>query len=228
MHHRLTPSMAMVVYRTYFQCHRFRVCAPLALVKKTAGKLDRPQGCALSCLLPGNTSGVRLTLPLGSISESVTSKNKRGERNQTVALERRCRDLSIDVFYAPILCFILICSPHPLSSHFSFPFALPTRSSDPASLSRLFSPVPTTVRALVFFPRRLQSFLPSSSRIESRTIQLTRCRENQIGKSAEGGEVLPCMRATWYQVYGTEILFSMYSNKLQRISLRSTVEYRHM
>ena len=44
---------------------------------------------------------------------------------------------------------------------------LPTRNSDPGSHSRLFSPLPATVRAFFFIARRFQPFLPSSTRIES-------------------------------------------------------------
>ena len=40
-------------------------------------------------------------------------------------------------------------------------------SSDPGPYSRLFFPLPTTVRAIIF---RLQTFLPSSTRIELRLL----------------------------------------------------------
>ena len=54
---------------------------------------------------------------------------------------------------------IRFCSSTLLSSHSSFSFSLPNRNSDPVvSLSRLFSPLPTTVRASIFIARRLQLF----------------------------------------------------------------------
>ena len=57
---------------------------------------------------------------------------------------------------------------------FSIPFiifallslSLHSRNSDPGSQSRLFSPLPTTVRAFIFIARRVQHFLPSSTRVE--------------------------------------------------------------
>ena len=60
-------------------------------------------------------------------------------------------------------------------SHFLSPpffFSLPSRgNSDPGSLIRLSPPLPTTVRALHFFiARRVQLFLPLSSRAELRTL----------------------------------------------------------
>ena len=56
-----------------------------------------------------------------------------------------------------------------LSRHF-FPFScsLPRRNSDPGSLIRLFSPLPTTVHAFVFIATRLGPFLFSSARSELR------------------------------------------------------------
>ena len=45
-------------------------------------------------------------------------------------------------------------------------FSLPRRNSDPRSLSRLFYPLPTTVRAFIFIARRFQKFILSSARIE--------------------------------------------------------------
>ena len=45
--------------------------------------------------------------------------------------------------------------------------ALPPRSnSDPGSGSGLFSPLPTTVRTLIFIARIILHFLPSSARVE--------------------------------------------------------------
>ena len=71
------------------------------------------------------------------------------------------------------LFFSSNCSPLlVISSHFSFPFSLPTAAvsinstcnSSPASLSGHFSPLPiTTVRAFVFIARRFQHLLPSST-----------------------------------------------------------------
>ena len=56
----------------------------------------------------------------------------------------------------------LYLTSHLLSSPFYFS---PSRNSDPGSRSRLFSPLPTTVRALHFYR---EPFLPSSSRAELR------------------------------------------------------------
>ena len=66
--------------------------------------------------------------------------------------------------------FCLVC----LFLFFSIPFiifallslSLHSRNSDPGSQSRLFSPLPTTVRAFIFIARRVQHFLPSSTRVE--------------------------------------------------------------
>ena len=45
--------------------------------------------------------------------------------------------------------------------------ALPPRStSDPGSHNGFSSFLPTTVRAFIFFARRIQHFLPSSTRVE--------------------------------------------------------------
>ena len=44
--------------------------------------------------------------------------------------------------------------------------SLHSRNSDPGSQSRLFSPLPTTVLAFIFIARRVQHFLPSSTRVE--------------------------------------------------------------
>ena len=62
--------------------------------------------------------------------------------------------------------FSFFCSFHLLCSHFLPLFSLLGHNSDPGPLSRLFSPLPTTVRAFVFIARSLQSFLPSSTRID--------------------------------------------------------------
>ena len=53
-----------------------------------------------------------------------------------------------------------------LSWHVSFSFSLSRYNSNPGSLKRLFSPLPTTVRAFVFIARLLQPFFPSSTRID--------------------------------------------------------------
>ena len=42
----------------------------------------------------------------------------------------------------------------------------PSSSSDPGSHSGPSSPLPTTVRAFLFVARRIQRFLPSSTRVE--------------------------------------------------------------
>ena len=60
----------------------------------------------------------------------------------------------IYIFSIPFIIFALLS----LSLH--------SRNSDPGSQSRLFSPLPTTVRAFIFIARRVQHFLPSSTRVE--------------------------------------------------------------
>ena len=66
----------------------------------------------------------------------------------------------------------------PVASSFSHPIyyprttlALPPSSSSitqiRGQLSRLFSPLPTTVRAFIFIARIMHHFLPSSARVES-------------------------------------------------------------
>ena len=52
------------------------------------------------------------------------------------------------------------------SPFFSGSLLLNSRNSDPGSQSRLYSPHPTTIRALRFLARRVQHFLPSSTRVE--------------------------------------------------------------
>ena len=58
--------------------------------------------------------------------------------------------------------------PHPIYylCIFSFSFSLPRRNSDPGSLSRLFSPLPTMLRAFILIAIRHQPFLPSLTNIE--------------------------------------------------------------
>ena len=53
---------------------------------------------------------------------------------------------------------------------FSFSFSAPRRTSDPGSLSRLFSPLPTAVHALILIARRRQ---PLSSLVDSHRIAPT-------------------------------------------------------
>ena len=64
--------------------------------------------------------------------------------------------------------FLVYCLAHPThyicNMHVSF--SLPRCYSDPGSLSRLVSPLPTTMRAFVFIASTLQPFLPSSTRVE--------------------------------------------------------------
>ena len=64
-------------------------------------------------------------------------------------------------------CFFFFFSSHLLSSPFLFSVP-PTRNCDPKSDSKLSSPLPSTYGwCLAFFiPRRLQLFLPSSTRFE--------------------------------------------------------------
>ena len=64
--------------------------------------------------------------------------------------------------YKYILFFFLI--PFIIFAHLLS--LLPTRNSDPGSHSRLFYPLPATVRAFIFIASRFQPFLPSSTRIE--------------------------------------------------------------
>ena len=72
--------------------------------------------------------------------------------------------------------FCLIVFAHPFYNFRTFPFSfVPRRNSDLGSLSRLFSPLPTTVRAYIFIAGTVWLFLPSSTRIKlSRTIYLSR------------------------------------------------------
>ena len=50
--------------------------------------------------------------------------------------------------------------------YFSFSPSLSRRISDPESPSKPFSPLPTTARAFSFIARKIQHFLPSSTRVE--------------------------------------------------------------
>ena len=63
-------------------------------------------------------------------------------------------------------CFFLLTASVTVFSLFFFSFSLSRPNSDPGSPSRLLSSLPTTVRAFVIIARRLQLFLPSSTRIE--------------------------------------------------------------
>ena len=61
------------------------------------------------------------------------------------------------LFPIPFIMFVLLFS------------LTPSHNSDPGSQSRLFSPLPTTVRALHFFiARRFKLFLPSSTSVASK------------------------------------------------------------
>ena len=61
-----------------------------------------------------------------------------------------------------LFLFVLILSSHLLVIS-CFP---PRHNSDPGSLSRLLPYLPTTVRAFFFIVRKLEPFLPSSTRIK--------------------------------------------------------------
>ena len=80
---------------------------------------------------------------------------------------------AIHIMYTnPQVCFF---PSHLLSSPlFSL---LPSRNSDPGWHSRLFSPLPITVRALHFIARMCQLFLPSSTRVD---FKLTACTKATI------------------------------------------------
>ena len=95
----------------------------------------------------------------------VMIKNKEKKRRNVVRRISRsrifdicyCRPLACVFFFAHLLFYLRT---------FPFSFSLPSRSSDPGSLSRLFSPLPTTVHAFFFIARLFQLFLSSSTRIE--------------------------------------------------------------
>ena len=77
--------------------------------------------------------------------------------------------------YGPLFSFVFGSSHLLLSLCFSFPFSLPRPNSDLGQIRRLFSPVPTTVRAFISIARRLQPFLPSSARNELRPLKVADC-----------------------------------------------------
>ena len=65
-----------------------------------------------------------------------------------------------------MILYIYIYIAHPiycLRTFFLFFFSLPRHNSDPGSVSRLFPPLPTTVRAFVFVARTLSSLVNSHS-----------------------------------------------------------------
>ena len=59
---------------------------------------------------------------------------------------------------------------------FAFPCSLPRRNSDPGSHSRLFSPLPSTVRALHFYR---ENSLAVASLVDPRRIVPTHARRSQ-------------------------------------------------
>ena len=73
-----------------------------------------------------------------------------------------CSLLGSSLLPVHFLCFPI---PSIILARFLSPARSPDVNSDPGSLSRLFSPLPTTVRAFMFIARRLQLSLPSSTRI---------------------------------------------------------------
>ena len=65
------------------------------------------------------------------------------------------RMLSPDIFVQPVFFFFFLI---PFIIFLHLLSLLPTRNSDPGSHSRLFSPLPATVRAFIFVARRFQPF----------------------------------------------------------------------
>lgn len=61
----------------------------------------------------------------------------------------------------PVL--LILCT---IFAFFSFSSSLRRRHSDPGSLCRLFCPLPITVRAFTFVPKRRQPFLPLSTLVD--------------------------------------------------------------
>ena len=70
-----------------------------------------------------------------------------------------------------VLCVgaIYLCNnffPHPICYPRTTLALLPSSNSDPGSHSEPFSPLPTSVRAFIFIARRIQHFLPASTRVK--------------------------------------------------------------
>ena len=71
--------------------------------------------------------------------------------------------LFVSTLILPLFVFVFGNPFYYLPTFSSFSFSFPRRNSGPGSLSRLSSPLPATVRALIFIARRLQPFLPLST-----------------------------------------------------------------
>ena len=126
---------------------------------------------------PGNTfRAFNLYQPVGIQKKRIDKTRKRIHRKKNVFWKNENysynKTLSIKKErYSGEFVFVCLFDARPIyllrSLFFSF-LPLPRLNSDLRSLSRLCSPLPTTARAFIFIARRVQSFFPSSTRIESR------------------------------------------------------------
>ena len=119
------------------------------------------------------------------VSHAYTSILEQGTLTPAVV----CRDICMQELSGPCyLGFILYCKGvfllpcHLLSPPLLYLFPLVV-GSDPRSYNRLFSPLLSTVRALQFIAKTLQSFLPSSSRVELPT-HASRCHQSTPSSSS--------------------------------------------
>ena len=94
---------------------------------------------------------------------------------------RATRSCVKDLGLAVLIVAFFFCSSHLLSSHFFFFFSVPKCNRDPGALvSRpSFPPSPLRHVPSFFVARRLQHFLPSWTRINSRKLLFFSCRNNQ-------------------------------------------------
>ena len=90
---------------------------------------------------------------------------RRGGRSRTARVNKK-NDRSNDIYFHPI-CY--------LRSSFSLP-PMNSRDSDPGSHSRLFSPLPTTVRASHFYRHKTSALSPfdGARRIEPTQVRRSR------------------------------------------------------
>ena len=108
-----------------------------------------------SCLSPPFTHAndwIPLHNPrINSVESSRYLENRAGKSWRA----KKCARCFYIYIYIYIYCFFFV--PFIIFAHLLLSL-LPTRNSDPASHSRLFSPLPATVRAFIFIARRFQPF----------------------------------------------------------------------
>ena len=149
------PYQAFTIRRTYGT-----ICTRAQTNPSSPSPLPPPPLSRPSLLRHGEVYCPPSSLSLPTLPFPSTARKQYSGTSRLLRVSRRMEPFPY--FFFSLVSLLL-------SSHFSFSFSLPRRNSDHSrSKSRLFCPLPTTVRAFVFIARRVQLFLPSSTRIKLR------------------------------------------------------------